>query len=86
MKKLFMLAVALMSVCAVSAQNELIAKFNEGLTALGANNHNAAIESFETFIDKGADSEDATVLAIEVCCSMSQGISIPWTKSRNSST
>ena len=63
MKKLFMLAVALMSVCAVSAQNELIAKYNEGVTALGANNHNAAIESFEAFIDKGADSEDATVLA-----------------------
>ncbi len=62
MKKLFLFAVALMSVCAVSAQNELIAKFNEGLAALEANQHQTAIESFETFIDKGADSEDATVL------------------------
>ena len=62
MKKLFLLAVALMSVCAVSAQNELIAKFNEGLTALQAKNYPAAIAAFETFIDKGADSEDSAVL------------------------
>ena len=61
MKKLFLLAVALMSVCAVSAQNELIAKFNEGLTALQAKNYPAAIAAFETFIDKGADSDDSAV-------------------------
>ena len=63
MKKLFLLAVALMSVCAVSAQNELIAKFNEGLTALTNKDYTTAAATFEDFIDKGADSEDATVLA-----------------------
>ena len=63
MKKMFLLVVALMTVCAASAQNELIAKYNEGVTALGDKKHRLAIESFETFIDKGADSEDATVLS-----------------------
>ena len=63
MKKLFLLAVALMSVCAVSAQNELIAKFNEGAAAIQKKDYVAAIAALEAFIDKGADSDDATILA-----------------------
>ncbi|MBO5874978.1 MAG: tetratricopeptide repeat protein [Alistipes sp.] len=63
MKKVILSLVAMMTVCAVSAQNELIAKFNEGLTALQAKNYTAAAAAFENFIDNGADSEDATVLA-----------------------
>ncbi len=63
MKKLFLLAVAMMTVCAVSAQNELIAKYNEGVTAIQSKNYAAAAAAFEAFIDKGADSEDATVLS-----------------------
>ena len=63
MKKLILSLVAMMTVCAVSAQNELIAKFNEGLTALQGKDYVTAVAAFETFIDKGADSEDATVLS-----------------------
>ena len=63
MKKLFLLAVALMTVCAVSAQNELIAKFNEGITALQSKDYASALTAFETFVENGADSEDATVLS-----------------------
>lgn len=62
MKKLFLFAVAVMTVCAASAQNELIAKFNEGLTALQNKNYVAAAAAFESFIENGADSDDATVL------------------------
>ncbi|MBE6210327.1 MAG: tetratricopeptide repeat protein [Rikenellaceae bacterium] len=63
MKKLFLLAVAMMTVCAVSAQNELIAKFNEGVAAMNNKDFAAAITAYEAFIDKGADSDDTAVLA-----------------------
>lgn len=63
MKKLILSLVAMMTVCAVSAQNELIAKYNEGITALQGKDYVTAVAAFETFIDKGADSEDATVLS-----------------------
>ncbi|MBO5234660.1 MAG: tetratricopeptide repeat protein [Alistipes sp.] len=63
MKKLFLLAVAMMTVCAVSAQNELIAKFNEGVEAMNNKNYTAAISAYEAFIDKGAVSDDTNVLA-----------------------
>jgi tetratricopeptide (TPR) repeat protein len=63
MKKLILSLVAMLTVCAVSAQNELIAKFNEGVTALQGKDYATAVAAFEAFIDKGADSEDATVLA-----------------------
>lgn len=63
MKKMFLLAVAMMTVCAVSAQNELIAKFNEGVAAMNNKDFAAAITAYEAFIDKGADSDDTAVLA-----------------------
>ncbi len=62
MKKLLLFVVALMTVCAVSAQNELIAKYNEGIDALNNKDYATAITAFESFIDKGADSDDTTVL------------------------
>ena len=63
MKKLILSLVAMMTVCAVSAQNELIAKFNEGIGALQKKDYATALTAFENFIENGADSEDATVLA-----------------------
>ena len=62
MKRLILSLVAMMTVCAVSAQNELIAKFNEGATAIKNKDFATAITAFEAFIDKGADSEDTAVL------------------------
>lgn len=53
----------MMTVCAVSAQNELIAKFNEGVAAMNNKDFAAAITAYEAFIDKGADSDDTAVLA-----------------------
>lgn len=63
MKKLILSLVAMMTVCAVSAQNELIAKFNEGIAALQSKDYATALTAFETFVENGADSEDATVLS-----------------------
>lgn len=62
MKKLFSLAAALLAVCAVSAQNELITKYNDGLTALQNKDYVKAAALFEEVVDAGVDSEDTTVL------------------------
>ena len=62
MKKLFVTMFALLSVAAVSAQSEVIAKFNDGAKAVQAKNYASAITLFEQVIDKGMDSEDNTVL------------------------
>ena len=53
---------ALLAVAAASAQSEVIAKFNEGATAVQSKNYASAITLFEQVIDKGMDSEDNTVL------------------------
>jgi lipopolysaccharide biosynthesis regulator YciM len=63
MKKLFVTLFALLAVGFASAQSEVIAKFNEGATALQGKNYTAAITAFETVIDKGMDSEDSKVLS-----------------------
>ncbi len=62
MKKLFVTAFALLAVGFASAQSEIIAKFNEGATALQSKNYTSAITLFEQVIDKGMDSEDSKVL------------------------
>ena len=62
MKKLFVSIMAILAVSAVSAQSEVIVKFNEGATALQGKNYASAITLFETVIDKGMDSEDPKVL------------------------
>ncbi len=62
MKRLFSLAVALMTVCAVSAQNELITKYNDGVKALQEKDYAKASTLLEEFVDAGIDSEDPTVL------------------------
>ena len=53
MKKIFVTLFALLAVGFASAQSEIIAKFNEGATALQGKNYTAAITAFETVIDKG---------------------------------
>ena len=62
MKKLFVTMFALLAVGFASAQSEVIAKFNEGVTAMKAKNYAGAISLFETAIDKGLDSEDSKVV------------------------
>ena len=62
MKKLFVTLCALIAVGFASAQSEVIAKFNEGATAIQKKDYASAITLFETVIDKGMDSEDAKVL------------------------
>ena len=62
MKKLFVSIMAILAVSAVSAQSEVIVKFNEGATALQGKNYASAITLFETVIDKGMDSEDPKIL------------------------
>ncbi len=62
MKKLLSLAVALMTVCAVSAQNELVTKYNDGAAAISQKDYETAAKLFDEVIDQGIDSEDPTVL------------------------
>lgn len=63
MKKLFLAAVALMTVCAVSAQNDLIQQFNDGVAAMQAKDFATAATAFDSFVDNAMDSDDETVLA-----------------------
>lgn len=63
MKKLFLAAVALMTVCAVNAQNDLIQQFNDGVAAMQAKDFAAAVTALDGFVDNAMDSEDETVLA-----------------------
>ena len=62
MKKFFVTMLALLAVGFASAQGEIVTKFNEGAEAIKNKDYNSAITLFETVIDKGIDSEDATVL------------------------
>ena len=63
MKKLFVTMCALLAVGVASAQSEVIAKFNEGATAIQGKDFNKAITLFEAVIDKGMDSEDPKILS-----------------------
>ena len=62
MKKLFLAAVAMLTVCAASAQNELITKYNEAAAAMQSKDFATAVQLFDEVIDEGMDSEDPTVL------------------------
>ncbi|MCH5329546.1 MAG: tetratricopeptide repeat protein [Alistipes sp.] len=62
MKKLFLAAVALMTVCAVNAQNDLIQQFNDGVAAMQGKDFSTAVDLFDKFVDDAMDSEDPTVL------------------------
>ncbi len=57
MKKLFVMVVALMAVCSLSAQ-DVKSAYNEAAAAFGAKNHALAIEKFQQVIELGVDSED----------------------------
>ena len=63
MKKLFVTMCALLAVGVASAQSEVIAKFNEGATAIQGKDFSKAITLFEAVIDKGMDSEDPKILS-----------------------
>ena len=63
MKKLFVTMCALLAVGVASAQSEVIAKFNEGVTVSQNKDYNKAITLFEAVIDKGMDSEDPKILS-----------------------
>lgn len=54
---------ALLAVGVASAQSEVIAKFNEGATAIQGKDFSKAITLFEAVIDKGMDSEDPKILS-----------------------
>ena len=60
MKKLVMMAVALLSFVAASAQStgEIIEKYNQGTAALQANQWATALTAFEDVFKGGIDSED----------------------------
>ena len=64
MKKLVLMAVALLSFAMVSAQsaNEITAKYNEAAAALQAKDWSKALENFEAVVKAGVDSEDSNVL------------------------
>ena len=62
MKRLFLAAVALMTVCAVNAQNDLIQQFNDGVAAMQGKDYATAVSTLDAFVDNAMDSEDPTVL------------------------
>ena len=64
MKKLVLMAVALLSFAMVSAQsaNEITAKYNEAAAALQAKDWSKALVNFEAVVKAGVDSEDSNVL------------------------
>ena len=63
MKKMFLAAVALMTVCAVNAQNDLIQQFNDGVAAMQGKDYTTAVTTLDAFVDNAMDSEDPTVLS-----------------------
>ena len=64
MKKIVLMAVALLSFAMVSAQSasEITAKYNEAAAALQAKDWAKALENFEAVVKGGMDSEDSNVL------------------------
>ncbi len=61
MKKLFLSIAALFAVCALWAQDGVVANFNKGAEMLQAKNYAEAAKLFQSVIDEGQNSEDATV-------------------------
>ncbi len=62
MRKLFVTMFALLAVGMASAQDEVIAKFNEAAAAVNKKDFNTAITLLENVIEKGATSQDNAVL------------------------
>lgn len=62
MKKLIFMTFALMSFIGASAQDDVVASYNQSAEALTAKNYAKAAELLESVIAKGADSEDDAVL------------------------
>lgn len=64
MRKVVLMAVALLSFAMVSAQSagEIVAKYNEGAAALQAKDWTKALANFESVVKGGADSEDSNVV------------------------
>lgn len=64
MKKVVLMAVALLSFAMVSAQSagEIVQKYNDGAAALQAKDWAKALSLFESVVKGGADSEDSNVV------------------------
>lgn len=62
MKKLFLTVAALFAVCALWAQDNVIANYNKGAEMLQAKNYAEAAKCFQAVIDEGINSEDSKVL------------------------
>ena len=62
MKKLFLTVAALFAVCALWAQDNVIANYNKGAEMLQAKNYAEAAKCFQLVIDEGINSEDSKVL------------------------
>lgn len=64
MKKIFLMAAAVLAFGLVSAQSsgEIVTKYNEGVAALQAKDWNKALASLEKVVADGMDSEDNQVL------------------------
>lgn len=61
MKKLFLSVAALFAVCALWAQDGVVATYNKGAEMLQAKNYAEAAKLFQQVIDEGQTSEDSTV-------------------------
>ena len=61
MKKLILSIAALFAVCALWAQDGVVATYNKGAEMLQAKNYAEAAKLFQQVIDEGQTSEDATV-------------------------
>lgn len=62
MRKLFVTMFALLAVGMASAQDEVVAKFNEAAAAINGKNYTAAVPLLESIIEKGTNSNDPQVL------------------------
>lgn len=62
MKKIVFMAVALMAFVAASAQEDVVATYNQSVEALKAKNYAKAAELLEKVITDGAEEEDDAIL------------------------
>ena len=61
MKKLFVTVAALFAVCALWAQEGVVANYNKGAEMLQAKNYAEAAKLFQQVIDEGQESDDSTI-------------------------